>query len=263
VSARRAELAPRISKFVNQIAPLENAEGLAVWKVPVCPLVSGLPQPDGEFILGRVTEIARAAGVPLGDEHCHPNLFILVTADPNRLLQGWNDRDRLRLLVFGQAAPSVTREFIETPRAVRVWYSSSEEDAWGKRLSGDARSTTGCQRATCAPIAYDVDSSHLQSNVVWKFSRIFVIADQRRLQGVSRGQFADYVAMIGLAELKTGAELGDAPTILKLFDGEPQTAAAGMSDWDQAFLKSLYATEPRSQLQRRQVARAMVREIVH
>jgi hypothetical protein len=52
------------------------------------------------------------------------------------------------------------------------------------------------------------------------------------------------------------------PIALKLFDDAPQVAPAGLTDWDQAFLKSLYATEQMSKLQRSQIAHEMVREIV-
>jgi hypothetical protein len=66
---------------------------------------------------------------------------------------------------------------------------------------------------------------------------------------------------VGLAKLDPDARLGDAPTILKLFDAAPEGAPAGLSDWDQAFLKSLYATDPSSKLQRSQIPQAMVPEI--
>ena len=106
------------------------------------------------------------------------------------------------------------------------------------------------------------ESSHLTLNAVWDISRVFVIVDQTRLKGVSRGQLADYVAMVGLAEVKPGARLGDADTILTLFEAAPQAGRPGMSDWDRAFLKSLYASEARSRLQRSQIASNMVRVIV-
>ena len=86
--------------------------------------------------------------------------------------------------------------------------------------------------------------------------------DQRRLRGVTAGQLADYVAISGFAKLKPGASLGDARTILKLFDGSPQATPTGMTEWDRTFLKALYATEQKSQVQRGQIARSMVREIV-
>ncbi len=79
------------------------------------------------------------------------------------------------------------------------------------------------------------------------------------LSGVTRGQLADYVAMVGLAQLNADLQLGDAPTILTLFSGTPQAASAGMTDWDQAFLKALYDTDQRIKKQRSQISRDMVR----
>jgi hypothetical protein len=131
VTARRAELAPKVAAFVTQIAALENEEGLPRWEIRVCPLVSGLPRQEGEFVLGRVSDIAREAGVPLAGEHCRPNLFILVTADPKGLVQGWDNRNSIRRLVFGEATPFVTDEFIKTPRPVRVWYRTIIETPEG------------------------------------------------------------------------------------------------------------------------------------
>jgi hypothetical protein len=80
--------------------------------------------------------------------------------------------------------------------------------------------------------------------------QVFVIVDERRLHEVSRGQFADYVAMVALARIKPEANLRDAETILKLFEPGPQGAPAGMSGWDLAYLRTLYATDQGSKLQR-------------
>jgi hypothetical protein len=83
------------------------------------------------------------------------------------------------------------------------------------------------------------------------------------VQGVTLGQFADYVALVSLAQLKPSDGLEDAPTILNLFKGTPQTAPAGMTDWDLAFMRALYTTDPYMHGQRSSVVEAMVNEIVH
>ncbi len=283
VTAKRAELARRVSEFVNQVvAPENGGEGLARWQAPpVCPLVSGLPGQDGEFILERLSQIGRAAGVPLAGERCRPNLYILVTTRPEELLRGMEKRNRP--FTFGYDAAyrtetpaSVVDEFIKTPRAVKVWYNSTEDDAWGKTLGYCPAlqillATTLCNQSCAPPPSYATRAylcgsgasggTHLAFNTVWTFSRVFVIVDGTQLRGVRIGQLADYVAMVGFAKLKSDARLGDAPTILRLFDGAPQAAPTGMTDWDQSFLKSLYATEQKSTLQRSQIARAMVRAI--
>jgi|SRR5665213_1195218 len=305
VTAHRVELEKRAAKFVNQIAATENGdEGLARWEAPpVCPLVAGLPRQDGEYILERLTEIAIGAQVPLADEHCRPNLYILVTAQPEGLLRGMEKRNRT--FTFGynpslraETPASVVDEFIKTPRAVRAWYNSAEKDAWGHALSycpaadiaaiecagiglpmlntssatqgpmgTPARIQSGCSASHFDPgQVYQcgravAGGTHISFNNMWWLSRVFVIVDQKRLRQVKLPQLADYVAMTGFAKLKPNARLGDAPTILTLFNAEPEAAPTGLTDWDKAFLKSLYATEQKSKLQRSQIARQMVREM--
>src|SRR6185437_11844050 len=290
VTAQRAKLAARVRDFVNQIVTPENngEEGIARWRVPaVCPLVSGLTRQQGEFILERLSEIARKAGVPLAGEQCHPNLYILVTAQPEELLRGMEKRNRAFTFgyeTFGSSTANtsytpegVVNEFIETPRAVRAWYNDNQKDPWGQPLAScqanlllpicnapglDPR-TEGMKQRFCTQTNYyrcgrgTAGGSHLTLSAISTFSRVFVIVDQTRLHGVTFGQLADYVAMVGFAKLRPGAHLGDAPTVLKLFDGAPQAAPAGLTDWDQAFLKSLYATEQLAKGQSGQIARAM------
>jgi hypothetical protein len=236
--ARRAELKPKVEGFVNEIAALENEAVLPRWDQEVCPQVTGLSREEGEFMLARISKVAGAAGVPLADERCRPNLFIFVTTQPKELLHGMEERNFTA--VFGvNALRASVDEFIDTPRPVRVWYNTASEIARG-------------------PPWIDARGLIVTPLVV---SRAFVIVDRAQLQGVSVGQLADYVAMVGFAELKPAAHAGDAQTILKLFDASGQAALTGMTDWDRAFLKSLYATEQSGQ-QLAQIASSMVREIV-
>jgi hypothetical protein len=284
VTARRLELEKRVSQFVNRIAATENGgEGLARWEAPpVCPLVSGLPRQDGEFILERLSQIAHAAAVPLADEHCRPNLYILVTDQPEDLLRGMERRNRAYTFGYdpslrSETPASVVAEFINTPRAVRVWYNSNEKDAWGQPLSycpSTEIEAINCVPGDpkCYPPHFDsgrmmlcgrgtAGGTHLSFNNMWWLSRVFVIVDQKRLHEVKLGQLADYVAMSAFAKLKPDARLDDAPTILTLFNSTAPAAPIGLTDWDQTFLKSLYATEQKSKLQRSQIARQMMSEV--
>jgi hypothetical protein len=98
-------------------------------------------------------------------------------------------------------------------------------------------------------------------NVVLAIYQVFVIVDPTQFRTVSAEQLADYVSMTSLAQIRLDAKLGDAPTILTLFDKDPTTASPGMTRWDQAFLKSLYSTEQKSVMQRELMAREMLREM--
>jgi hypothetical protein len=251
VTARRAQLEARISTFVNGIAAVESGMGLPRWQVPVCPLVSGLPRDEGEFILGRVSEIARDAGVPLAGEECLANLYILIYPRPKELIEAMEKHDFYN--VFGDDAyPVDVDELVRIPRAVRVWYKSVER-------TGDGLPMMPCPQG---PRCVDVTSlSPAKLNVVRALSKVYLIVDETRLQGVTRGQFADYVGLLGLADINPDAKLGKTSTILKLFDEAPQAAPAGMTEWDQEFLKSLYATDQDAKLQRSQITHRMVRDL--
>jgi hypothetical protein len=274
VSARRTELTPKVLAFVNQVSVLEQGEGLARWHVPVCPEVTGLPREDGEFILGRVSEIAREARVPLAGESCHPNLFVFVTDEPRQLLKAMEKQHRA--VTFGNAPPDAIEEFIATPRAARVWYDSAMETADNvtpnhgfppaAQITQLSDSQPGGNEGGGLPPNVTSDwerASRVARTMVWEFTYVYVVVDQRRLQGVTRGQLADYLAMVGLARIKPGVLLSDAPSILSLFDDAPQAAPPRMSDWDHAFLKSLYATQQVVTVQKSEIALEMVREIVH
>src|SRR6185437_12333226 len=65
IDAQRKAIEPRVRAFVNEYLHVESEEGPARWRSPVCPTVLGLSRDDGEFILARLSQIAREAGVPL------------------------------------------------------------------------------------------------------------------------------------------------------------------------------------------------------
>jgi hypothetical protein len=299
ISGHRAELEPRITSFVNQVTAFninDPEQGMARWsETSACPLVTGLTKDDAEFLLGRISEIARAAKVPLGKEDCRPNLYILITSEPKAVLRGMVQRNSP--FTFGDAVPRVIDEFIDTPRPVRVWYHTTERSPEGTPLAnysfpelqhpGDLEpldpakvgaaadtgvmsgSSTGVTQGTStnsrggstALSNQHAQASRLRLNAVWMIYRVFVVVDESRLKGVTRGQLADYLGMVGLAQVKPGARLGDAPTILRLFEGTPEQASPGMTSWDEVFLKAFYTTPQQAKLQRNFIAKDMVHAV--
>jgi hypothetical protein len=265
VFAQRLKLEAKIANFVYGITTQENYEGLARWTSPLCPQVTGLTREQGEYVLERVSEIALAAGAPLAGEECHPNLFVFVTNEPQELLQAMESR--YFAVTFGNAPPSQVDDFIKTPRPVRVWHSpywtpgAGTPQAHG--LPPGAQVLGG--GLSGAPTYTDAGmdgASRLVSQGVWTFGNVYVVVDAKQLHGVTQGQFADYIAMVSLAEIKPAPHLGESQSILGLFAGTPQTAPAGMSAWDTAFLKALYATAHNSKIQRSLITHTMARELV-
>jgi len=281
VTGDRAEFETKISAYVNQLTDFnygDSNRGLARWKEPVCPLVTGLPRGMAEYVLLRVSEIARAAGVPLAGEHClHRNLFIIVTEQPETYLRELDQRHGAD--VFGAAAPILINEFIATPRPVRTWYDTVEETPEGLPMLNMGFPGKSQQDEKMVALGVELVSpvrpndpgslltnswsqaSHLVLNVVWAMKRVYVVVDPTRFKGVKLGQLADYIAMCGLAQIKLDPRVADDPTILSLFDKDPQGASIGLTEWDQAFLKSFYSSEQKSVLERSQIAHIMVGQL--
>jgi len=87
-----------------------------------------------------------------------------------------------------------------------------------------------------------------------------VVVDFRQIEGLNWSQVADYVAMVGLAQLRADAKTGAVPTILGLFkDGDERAKA--LTVWDQAFLKSVYASREGSITELAQIKLRMTEDL--
>ncbi|HEX3951555.1 MAG TPA: hypothetical protein VHW95_17000 [Steroidobacteraceae bacterium] len=239
-----------IGSFVNAIAVKPGDQSLARWQsqIPFCPLVAGLPNKDGEYILSRVSKIAAAAGAPLAPEHCKGNFFIVVTSDPEAMIKAWSKRD---VRMFGDEADqggTKIREF-SASRPIRVWYNAQYYELDGTPLGNTEGRVDQSARAT----RLEVNSYRVLSSVV-------AIIDTRRMKGVSFGQVAAYVAMIGLAQIRPEANVAEAPSILNLF-ADTGKAPPSLTAWDESFLKAVYGTRITDRQQLAEVKAAMVRDV--
>jgi hypothetical protein len=253
---REREVRRQIDTVVSSAVITYMNDSLERWDTPICPLVAGLPKERGEFILGRVSEIARDAHAPLGPENCRPNLYVVVTDNPDDLLQKWFDRDANLFSTCN--GMGYVKQFLRSRQPVRVYYNARFSSDSGSpielqslhlELSGD-----GCR------FSGGVDT-RLRYGSVQELTSVIIVVDSRRTANVNMGQLADYIAMVGLAQIRLDKETGTAPTILRLFrQVDPQLP--GLSPWDQAFLRSLYFTDQASTLQVNMIKRHMFEQIV-
>jgi hypothetical protein len=248
----RAAVEREVRSFVNAIAVKPGDESLARWQsqIPLCPLVAGLPGSDGEFILSRVSKIATAAGAPLAPEHCKGNFYVIVTSDPEGVIKAWSKRD---VRMFGDETDqggAKIREFTASS-PIRVWYNTEYYKLDGTPLGNTEGRTNQSARAT-----------RLEVNNYRALSSVMAIVDTRRMKGVSFGQVAAYVAMIGLAQIRPEANVVEAPSILNLFAGAG-TAPPGLTSWDESFLKAVYDTRITDRAQIAAIKTAMVQDVAH
>jgi hypothetical protein len=246
----RAALENDVRNFVNALVTKPGDESLARWQlqIPLCPLVAGLPASDGEYILTRVSTVARMVGAPLAPEHCKANLMIVVTSDPEGVLKAWSKRD---VRMFGEEADqgsTKVREF-KASAPIRVWYNTEFY-----QLDGTPLGNTEGRAATAAR------ATHLEINNYRVLSSVMAIVDTRLMKGVSYGQVAAYVAMVGLVQLNLNRNVSEAPTILNLFKATDK-ASPSLTPWDEAFLKAAYRTRVTDRHQLAEIKTNMVDEV--
>jgi hypothetical protein len=247
---QRERIEQEISTFVSSITIPYREESLARWQLPICPLVAGLPRDRGEFVFGRVLQIARDTGVPLAPQECAPNFFIIMTREPEAVAQKlWARNPRLMNQDRGVGG---IKSFTHTPQAVRVWYNAcSEAPVWAKSFrEGSLHCGTGT----------------LGSRLAWEAVRAIysaiVIVDLGRINDVNDEQLSDYIALVGFAQIRKNPELGVAPTILRLFAESDLARPQGLSNWDQEFLKSLYGGDSGNIMQLAEIKFRMDRDLV-
>jgi len=90
---------------------------------------------------------------------------------------------------------------------------------------------------------------------------VIIVVDAKQATDINIGQLADYVGVIGLAQINLDKDLGDAPTILSLFRGSEASRPKGMTEWDKALLHALYSTPQKSKMQISQMQTAALKDI--
>ena len=232
VEARRhrERIEREVSHFVVSAVGTAQVESLERWKVPICNLALGLAEAQADFVEKRVAQIAQDAGIPLGDKDCATNFVIVVTPDPEKLLKEWWSADH-DLFNRDRGLGGVSR-MIEMDWPVRVWHNACNVPPLRGyyQPSGMLNCNTG------------VLGTRITRSSVRAIYSAIVVVDIDDIEGLTFGQLADYVGMVGLTRIRPNPDLGQAPTILGLFAATEDARARGLTTWDQAFLKAIYAT---------------------
>jgi hypothetical protein len=262
VEAQRQALEQRVIHFVTAItAQTGSFDSLARWGVKVCPAVTGLPEAQGEFILQRISAIALSARAPLGPSDCKPNLIVMVTSEPSHLIKEIWSRNPSRFSDLSglPASPRAIRRFIEDARPIRAWYGAEFVGAMGNEL-GTYNEIP--EKGRAPKVNRLAEMSRIRIDDLQMIKSALVVVDVERIAGLKIGAVADYVALLGLAEINLGADFSGYDSLLRLFT-MPKEEAQGFSElgaWDAAFLKALYNTEQANKMQRHSIVDRMMRE---
>jgi hypothetical protein len=217
-------------------------------------------------MLTRLSQIAASVGAPLAPQHCKPNLYVVVTSEPDALLKAWNKRD-VNLFESGDDhGGAEIHRFLRAKLPIRAWYNIEIYTGDGTPLVESGGVGSGLDSASAGALnGLRMNSraiaGRIRFNDVRNLSSAIVLVDATRAKGVSFGQLVAYVSMIALAEIKIDAGVSETPSILQLFSELAKPAPAGLTDWDEAFLKGLYHTDHLDQHQILSVKTSMVEDL--
>jgi hypothetical protein len=200
---------------------------LARFEDRLCPGVVGLEEDFAFALNARIRVNADALGIRLLGDDCRPNFVVVFAEDGEALFRNLIDEspEYFRYLNSGEV-----NDILE-PGPVHVW------------TNVEPRTLTGM------PIAQVRDLTSPPSMGVWgAHSRIYtttrnditsvmITFDRDAVRGLSLRQLADYATMRGLAQTRIPRDTV-MDSILSLFDSD--TPPVGMTEFDHAYLRSLY-----------------------
>lgn len=230
-------LREKVETFVDTVTAPPAGRGPARWseRSGVCVGVVNLRPDAAQAMADRVSEVAREIGLPAGEPGCSPNILIIATDDAPRLAATLVERspNAFRPPYAGSARSRLQlRRFIDSDRPVRWWHVSMPVDQTGRlavRVPGHT-----------APFVPQM-ASRLNTLVQNDLMRTYVIVELAEVMDLTFQQLTDYVAMVAFTQIDPEADLSSFPTILNAF--EAPTAEEAMTDWDRAYLRSLYEAE--------------------
>lgn len=233
--------------FVEEVGQPARGRGLARWHDGVCVGVVNLQPETAQYIVDRVSTVARDIGLTAGEPGCDPSILIIATRDANAFTEQFVAM-RPRLFVLGAAGTDLgynaLRRFKTTERPVRWWNVSvptdSDTGAIAVHLPGQV-SGNGTGPGSVMQYAPQINVrgiSRISTQIVDVSKRTFIILDIDRIEGANLTQLADYLAMVSLAQVNPDADTSGYSTVLNLFNSPDQVQ--GLTQWDMAYLTGLY-----------------------
>ena len=269
-----AEARERAVEFVQRAGVAKGQKQVARWVVPICIKVIGVEDGQADRIEQSMLKIAAAANIDIAGPKCEPNITVSFTTDPGQIVRQVKARKphQLRELSFAD------RERVLTGNdPVRWWYATQMLDRDGVKSNNISPGWIGAGEGSSVPGGAVTDpvsvggvgdmgstqqynsGSNVRTPTVRSLYGATVIVDATKAGQTTVDAIADYAAMVAFAEM----DATDPPppdSILGLF--QPNSIETSLTDWDLAFLKSLYRMplDRRSRIQRGHLVEALLDE---
>ena len=265
-----AQARDRATNFVKRTGVANGQQQAARWVVPICIKVIGLSTSQTGRVEDLMLRIAREANIPTARPGCEPNITVTFAPDAKEVTRLIHGRKPHQLRELSQAE---REKVLNGAAPIRWWYATQMLDRDGVRSNnispGWITAGEGSGGAVTDAVSVggsgDIIStqqynsgSNVRTPTIRSLFGATVVVDAPTAGERSVDSIAAYAAMVAFAEMN--AENPPPDSILGLF--QPDSAESSLTDWDLAFLKSLYRMplDRRSRIQRGHLVEALLDE---
>jgi hypothetical protein len=224
----------QITDFIGALTKAPVGGQISRFEQKACPAALGLAAAQNKVVADRMRTVAKAAGIPLGDEKCAPNVFVVVAQDKEAVLKDLRSKyaDPLgdRGKIYNKASPATT------------WFIEGRLDSNG--VAAGVKQDTGDGASGYYTVEVPEGSSRLRAVSRPHFLAAVMVVEPAAIAGLTTTQLADHAAMRLFARTDPDrVAKTSAPTILTVLDApEGSDVPITMTQWDFSFLKALYGS---------------------
>lgn len=218
-----------VDTFVEDLGEPGPFDRISRWGEGVCPRVSGLPKEFGEFIAARIKDVAAQVGAPIATE-CgdRPNVQVIFTRKPQELA---DDVRRNHKLLLGYHAFGEAGELATFRPPMKSWYVTQTIFQGYNEID-----------IANGPVPPGAATSRLRLPHKSRFAFALIVVDTNLVDGEEIGPVADKIAMLALSNAAPYEGCSRLPSVLDLLEPECGSGASGgLTEYDQTYLKALYA----------------------
>jgi hypothetical protein len=232
----RGTLEEQALAFTEQASGTPVARGLARWRGPVCIGVYNFHREVAEQIADGLAHSGGGLNVPIADGDCDPNIMIIGAVDARAVASAWVEREyrEFRPKISGAARPRSQLNHFTTADAPIRWWTLSRP-AYFDIFKGRRVLAGGPRRGVIEIRTAMNRDMHTRDDL----QRIIIILDVDKIAGVSAENLIAYLTMISFTQIDMQADMGEYRSILNLF--QPGHEARGLTEWDEAYVRGLYA----------------------
>ncbi len=262
----------RAVEFVKRAGVANGQKQVARWVVPVCIKVIGLNTSQTAKVEGIMLGIAREARIPVARPKCEPNITVSFAPDAGQVVRQIHARKPRQL---DELSLTEREQLLNGAAPVRWWYTTQMLDRDGVKANNISApwlagaGGAGVQGTGADPVSLPMvdgvtatqqynSGSNVRTPTVRSLYGATVVIDAPKAGSISIDAIAAFAAMVSFAELDADGPPPD--SILGLF--QPNSIENSLTDWDLAFLKSLYRMplDRRSRIQRGHLVNALLDE---